>query len=51
MLRALKFVDGLQTGIIDKIPDEDVRGRLGLPPIPDTAVWIRPPKAVSRAMI
>jgi hypothetical protein len=30
VMRALKFVDGLQTGIIDKIPDEDVRGRLGL---------------------
>jgi len=30
IMRALKFVDGLQTGIIDKIPDEDVRGRLGL---------------------
>lgn len=30
VMRALKFVDGLQTGIIDKIPDEDARVRLGL---------------------
>jgi hypothetical protein len=30
VLRALKFVDGLQTQIIDKIPDEDVKGRLSL---------------------
>lgn len=30
ILRALKFIDGLQTQIIDKIPDEDVKGRLSL---------------------
>jgi hypothetical protein len=30
IMRALKFVDGLQAGIIDKIPDEDVKGRLSL---------------------
>jgi hypothetical protein len=30
IMRALKFVDGLQSGLIDKIPDEDVRTRLGV---------------------
>lgn len=30
VMRALKFVDGLQTGLIDKIPDEDVRAKLGV---------------------
>jgi hypothetical protein len=30
VMRALKFVDGLQTGLIDKIPDEDVRTKLGI---------------------
>jgi hypothetical protein len=30
VMRALKFVDGLQTGLIDKIPDEDVRSKLGI---------------------
>jgi hypothetical protein len=30
VMRALKFVDGLQTGLIDKIPDEDVRTKLGV---------------------
>jgi hypothetical protein len=30
VMRALKFVDNLQTGLIDKIPDEDVKGRLSL---------------------
>lgn len=30
IMRALKFVDNLQTGLIDKIPDEDVKGRLSL---------------------
>jgi hypothetical protein len=30
IMRALKFVDNMQTGLIDKIPDEDVKGRLSL---------------------
>jgi hypothetical protein len=30
IMRALKFVDGLQAGLIDKIPDEDVRTKLGV---------------------
>lgn len=30
IMRALKFVDNLQAGLIDKIPDEDVKGRLSL---------------------
>jgi hypothetical protein len=30
VMRALKFVDGLQTGLIDNIPDEDVRTKLGI---------------------
>lgn len=30
IMRALKFVDNLQTGLIDKIPDEDAKTRLGL---------------------
>lgn len=28
VMRALKFVDNLQTGLIDKIPDEDAKARL-----------------------
>lgn len=28
IMRALKFVDNLQTGLIDKIPDEDVKAKL-----------------------
>lgn len=30
VMRALRFIDNLQSGIIDKIPDEDARARLGL---------------------
>lgn len=30
VMRALKFVDGLQTGLIDRIPDEDVRTKLSV---------------------
>ena len=30
IMRALKFVDGLQTQIIDEIPDDDAKGRLSL---------------------
>jgi hypothetical protein len=30
IMRALKFVDNLQTGLVDKIPDEDAKTRLGL---------------------
>lgn len=30
ILEALKMIDGIQTNVIDRIPDQDVRGRLSL---------------------